>query len=67
MRPNGGNAGYHAAVASQDHVQAKVQEAVGTWKRQLLDLTRRNRALNFRPLKVSTVAIAPFGQVSVRI
>ena len=57
MRPNGGNAGYHAAVASQDHVQAKVQEAVGTWKRQLLDLTRRNRALNFRPLKVSTVAI----------
>jgi hypothetical protein len=44
-------------VTSPEHVQAKVQDAVGTWKRQLLDLTRRNRALNFRPLKVSTVAI----------
>ncbi|HTV03671.1 MAG TPA: DUF4011 domain-containing protein, partial [Luteitalea sp.] len=44
-------------MPSPESVQAKVQESVDTWKRQLLDLTRRNRALNFRPLKVSTVAI----------
>lgn len=38
-------------------MQAVVDASLDTWKRQLLDLTRRNRALNFRPLKVSTIAI----------
>ena len=27
------------------------------WKRKLLDLTRRNRLLNFKPSKVSTIAV----------
>jgi len=30
---------------------------LANWKRKLLDLSRRNRALNFKPTKVSTVAI----------
>lgn len=38
-------------------MQAVVDASLDTWKRQLLDLTRRNRALSFRPLKVSTIAI----------
>jgi very-short-patch-repair endonuclease len=31
--------------------------SIANWKRKLLDLSRRNRALNFKPNKVSTVAI----------
>ena len=35
----------------------RVKTMVEGWKRKLLDLTRRNRALNFKPTKVSTVAV----------
>jgi very-short-patch-repair endonuclease len=35
----------------------RVAAAADSWKRKLLDLTKRNRALNFRPAKVSTIAI----------
>lgn len=38
-------------------VATKVAASVQNWKRKLLDLTNRNRALNFKPTKVSTVAI----------
>lgn len=31
--------------------------SIANWKRKLLDLSRRNRALNFKPTKVSTIAI----------
>ena len=44
-------------MPTPESVQAVVGASLDTWKRQLLDLTRRNRALNFRPLKVSTIAI----------
>ncbi len=44
-------------MPSPESVQAAVGASLDAWKRQLLDLTRRNRAINFRPLKVSTVAI----------
>ena len=37
--------------------EARVAASVDAWKRSLLDLTTRNRALNFRPTRVSTVAI----------
>lgn len=40
-----------------DSVPAVVAASLETWTRQLLDLTRRNRALNFRPLTVSTVQV----------
>ena len=36
---------------------ARVQASIANWKRKLLDLSRRNRALNFKPTKVSTVPI----------
>jgi very-short-patch-repair endonuclease/DNA polymerase III delta prime subunit len=35
----------------------KVRQQIEDWKRQLLDLTRRNRLLNFRPTPRSTIAI----------
>lgn len=35
----------------------RIAASVSNWKRKLLDLTRRNRALNFKPTKVSTIAI----------
>ncbi|HEX8359871.1 MAG TPA: DUF4011 domain-containing protein, partial [Longimicrobium sp.] len=35
----------------------RVGAAVDSWKRKLIDLTMRNRALNFRMNKVSTVAV----------
>lgn len=44
-------------MPTPEAVNAAVAASLDTWKRQLLDLTRRNRALNFRPLKVSTVAV----------
>ena len=31
--------------------------AIDAWKRKLLDLTRRNRALHFRPNRVATLTI----------
>ena len=42
-------------------VSAELQQRIGAslanWKRKLLDLSRRNRALNFKPTKVSTITI----------
>src|SRR5713101_5170544 len=35
----------------------RVSASLDNWKRKLLDLTKRNRALNFRMNKVSTIAI----------
>ncbi len=35
----------------------RLAASIDAWKRKLLDLSKRNRALNFRPAKVSTVAI----------
>jgi very-short-patch-repair endonuclease len=41
----------------QPRTDPRVAAAADAWKRKLLDLTKRNRALNFRPAKVSTIAI----------
>ncbi len=41
------------STADRDRVKASIEN----WKRKLLDLTKRNRALNFRMNKVSTIAI----------
>ena len=37
---------------------ARFAATLANWKRKLLDLSRRNRSLNFKPTKVSTIAIA---------
>ncbi|HEY0019550.1 MAG TPA: DUF3320 domain-containing protein [Longimicrobium sp.] len=37
---------------------ARIAAALDNWKRRLLDLSKRNRALNFRVTRASTVAIA---------
>ncbi|MBA4158151.1 MAG: DUF4011 domain-containing protein, partial [Gemmatimonadetes bacterium] len=36
---------------------ARVEQNVENWKRKLLDLSKRNRLLHFRPNKVSTVTV----------
>jgi very-short-patch-repair endonuclease len=41
----------------QRTIASKVAASAQNWQRKLLDLTNRNRALNFKPTKVSTVAI----------
>jgi hypothetical protein len=41
----------------QRTIESKVAASAQNWQRKLLDLTNRNRALNFKPTKVSTVAI----------
>ena len=35
----------------------RIRSTVDAWKRKLLDLSGRNRALNFKPTKVSTITI----------
>src|SRR5690348_10252762 len=35
----------------------RLDASIDHWKRSLLDLTRRNRALNFKPTRVSTIVI----------
>ena len=35
----------------------KIEFTINAWKSKLLDLTKRNRALNFKPNKVSTVTL----------
>src|SRR3982750_464328 len=37
--------------------QARLAATIDNWKRRLLDTTKRNRALNFRPNKVTTITI----------
>ena len=39
------------------YAHPKTLAAIDAWKRSLLDLTKRNRALNFAPNKVSTVTV----------
>ena len=39
-------------------VDGRISASIDAWKRKLLDLSKRNRALNFRATRVSTVAIA---------
>jgi hypothetical protein len=38
-------------------INDKVIQALGLWRRKLLDLSKRNKALNFKPTKVTTLAI----------
>src|SRR5262249_34373946 len=35
----------------------RITDALENWKRKLLDLSKRNRALNFKMNKVSTIAV----------
>ena len=46
-------------------LDARVAAMVDGWKRRLLDLTRRNRALDFRPARVSTVAFVGMSPAEV--
>lgn len=38
-------------------LERRLDAAIDQWKRKLLDLTKRNRALNFKPTKVATITI----------
>ncbi|HLM19860.1 MAG TPA: DUF4011 domain-containing protein, partial [Acidimicrobiia bacterium] len=38
-------------------LDGRVSASIDAWKRRLLDLSKRNRALNFRATRVSTVAV----------
>lgn len=62
MRPNeeGVPAGHDSGGVRPNPTgteDAKVAATIGNWKRKLLDVSKRNRALNFKPTKVSTVTI----------
>src|SRR5689334_15913627 len=37
--------------------EALLAASIENWKRKLLDLSKRNRALNFRPSRVATITI----------
>ena len=39
--------------ADQQHLQSTIEN----WKRKLLDISKRNRSLNFKPLRVSNITI----------
>ena len=38
-------------------LEAQIHQRITAWKRQLIDLTRRNRLLNYRPTKASTIEV----------
>lgn len=44
-------------LLEHEKVNDKVRFTIDAWKRKLLDLSKRNRALNFKPNKVSTVTM----------
>ena len=44
-------------ASSSANSNERVTASIENWKRKLLDLTKRNRALNFKMSKVSTIAI----------
>src|SRR5690242_781620 len=56
-------------VDPDPNLAGRISASVTNWKRKLLDVSRRNRALNFRPTKVSTIAIVdePPSEVFKRI
>ena len=37
--------------------EQRVEATIDSWKRKLLDMTKRNNALNFKTSKVSSVTI----------
>src|SRR5688500_4684876 len=43
--------------ASAGPVDGRIPASIDAWKRKLLALSKRNRALNFRATRVSTVSI----------
>src|ERR1043166_9089767 len=47
------NSNLSTSTSDNDRVKASIEN----WKRKLLDLTKRNRALNFKVNKVSTITI----------
>ncbi|HEX2190235.1 MAG TPA: DUF4011 domain-containing protein, partial [Longimicrobiaceae bacterium] len=49
--------GGSAAPSAQDPDDARVAATLQNWKRKLLDVSKRNRALSFRPNKVTTLAV----------
>src|SRR3712207_4074012 len=53
-------AGFDAAgpaAPAPEGDDARVAATIQNWKRKLLDVSKRNRALNFKPNKVTTLAI----------
>jgi len=44
-------------IPASPNDDARIARALDAWKRRLLDLSKRNRALNFRMTRVSTVAV----------
>src|ERR1041385_2281187 len=47
------NSNFSTSTSDNDRVKASIEN----WKRKLLDLTKRNRALNFKVNKVSTITV----------
>jgi hypothetical protein len=56
MQPDVSPAG--SAGSAAPFQDPRIATTLDTWRRKLLDLGKRNRALNFRPARVSTVTIA---------
>src|SRR5437588_11846847 len=46
-----------AQISSSGSDNERVVATIGNWKRKLLDVSKRNRALNFKPNKVTTVTV----------
>src|SRR5215203_111333 len=47
----------HPAGPATVPADGRLSASIDAWKRRLLDLSKRNRALNFRATRVSTVAV----------
>ena len=45
------------APALQNGMDGRIRTTVDAWKRKILDLSGRNRALNFKPTKASTITV----------
>jgi hypothetical protein len=54
-----------ASALTPPDLATRTQDALDYWRKRLLDLTKRNRALNFKPTKVSTVTIVDEQPVEV--
>ena len=44
-------------MTTHDHNSERVQHRLASWKRQLIDLTRRNQLLNYRPRRSATIDV----------
>ena len=67
LNVTGGSAEAAGTTPPRGDEDERVAATIGNWKRKLLDVSKRNRALNFKPNKVTTVTVVRSSEITAKI